>query len=95
VLDHLGKPDVRGGEIREWRRHLSDLAALPNVCCKLSGLVTEAFEGPMSNLQRYVAGEDDTLVGSVHDAIKTMAVVEACYASSADGATPIPGVKRE
>ena len=51
---------------------------------------TEAFEGPMSNLQRYVSGEDDTLVGSVHDAIKTMAVVEACYTSSADGATSIP-----
>jgi L-fuconolactonase len=42
VLDHLGKPDVRGGEIAQWRHHLRDLAALPNVCCKLSGLVTEA-----------------------------------------------------
>jgi len=42
VLDHLGKPDVRGGGLGEWRRHLEDLAALPNVCCKLSGLVTEA-----------------------------------------------------
>ena len=51
---------------------------------------TEAFEGPMSNLQRFVAGEDQTLVGSVHDAIKTMAVVEACYESSAAGGTPIP-----
>ena len=51
---------------------------------------TEAFEGPMSNLQRFVAGEDATLVGSVDDAIKTMAVVEACYESSARGGTPIP-----
>lgn len=51
---------------------------------------TEAFEGPMSNLQRFVAGEDKELVGSVHDAIKTMAVVEACYQSSARGGTPIP-----
>ncbi|HVD92261.1 MAG TPA: Gfo/Idh/MocA family oxidoreductase [Vicinamibacterales bacterium] len=51
---------------------------------------TEAFEGPMSNLQRFVAGEDGTLVGSVSDAIKTMAVVEACYGSSAHGSTPIP-----
>jgi predicted dehydrogenase len=51
---------------------------------------TEAFEGPMSNLQRFVGGEDDTLVGSVHDAIKTMAVVEACYESSAHGGTPVP-----
>ena len=50
---------------------------------------TEAFEGPMSNLQRFVAGEDTALVGSVHDAIKTMAVVEACYESSARGGTPV------
>lgn len=51
---------------------------------------TEAFEGPMSNLQRFVAGEDAALVGSLDDAIKTMAVVEACYISSAAGGTPIP-----
>ncbi len=50
----------------------------------------EAFEGPMSNLQRFVAGEDTTLVGSVDDAIKTMALVEACYESSERGGTPIP-----
>ena len=52
----------------------------------------EAFEGPMSNLQRYVAGEDASLVSPVEDAIKTMALVEACYQSSAAGATPIPQV---
>ena len=51
---------------------------------------TEAFEGPMSNLQRVVAGEDPTLVSSVDDAIKTMAIVEACYESSDHGAIPIP-----
>src|SRR6476660_8108879 len=48
---------------------------------------TEAFEGPMSNLQRFVAGEDDALVSPVADAIKTMALVEACYQSSARGST--------
>jgi predicted dehydrogenase len=52
----------------------------------------EAFEGPMSNLQRFVAGEDAALVSPVDDAIKTMAVVEACYESSAAGGTPIPRV---
>jgi predicted dehydrogenase len=51
---------------------------------------TEAFEGPMSNLQRYIAGEDAALVSPLDDAIRTMAVVEACYESSARGATPIP-----
>ena len=50
----------------------------------------DAFEGPISNLQRVVSGEDTVLVGSVDDAIKTMALVEACYASSQQGGTPIP-----
>ena len=49
-----------------------------------------AFEGPMSNLQRFIAGEDAALVSPVDDAFRTMAVVEACYESSARGATPIP-----
>jgi len=51
---------------------------------------TEAFEGPMSNLQRVVAGDDAALVSRVDDAFRTMAVVEACYASSAGGGTPVP-----
>jgi len=53
---------------------------------------TEAFEGPMSNLQRFLGGEDRALVSPVEDAIKTMAVVEACYTSSAAGSTPVPAV---
>lgn len=52
----------------------------------------EAFEGTMSNLQRFVAGEDSALVSPVDDALRTMAVVEACYTSSASGATPLPVV---
>jgi predicted dehydrogenase len=56
---------------------------------------TEAFEGPMSNLQRFIAGEDRALVSPVDDAIRTMAVVEACYASSALGGTPIGGGHRD
>lgn len=51
---------------------------------------TEAFEGPMSNLQRVVAGEDGALTSPVEDAFRTMAVVEACYISSAGSGTPIP-----
>jgi L-fuconolactonase len=42
VLDHLAKPDVRSGEIVQWKRGLQRLAEFPNVFCKLSGLVTEA-----------------------------------------------------
>jgi L-fuconolactonase len=42
VLDHAGKPDVRRGLLDPWRAHIAMLAGLPNVLCKLSGLVTEA-----------------------------------------------------
>ena len=42
VIDHLAKPDVRSGELREWERGLRRLAEVPQVFCKLSGLVTEA-----------------------------------------------------
>jgi L-fuconolactonase len=42
VLDHLAKPDIRGGERQTWARDLRRLAASPNVSAKLSGLVTEA-----------------------------------------------------
>jgi L-fuconolactonase len=42
VLDHAGKPDLRRGVLDPWRTHIAELARLPNVVCKLSGLVTEA-----------------------------------------------------
>lgn len=42
VLDHLAKPDIKGGDIGAWARDLRGLAGLPHVSCKLSGLVTEA-----------------------------------------------------
>ncbi|QDU89811.1 Amidohydrolase [Pirellulimonas nuda] len=42
VLDHLGKPAIAEGEIEVWRTGLNHLAERPNVCCKVSGMVTEA-----------------------------------------------------
>ena len=42
VLDHFGKPDVRGKKFEPWAADLKTLAAAPNVVCKLSGLATEA-----------------------------------------------------
>jgi L-fuconolactonase len=42
VLDHLAKPNIRAGEIREWEKGIRALAECPTVFCKLSGLVTEA-----------------------------------------------------
>ncbi len=42
LLDHLGKPDIRGEGYDAWRAHFDRLAERSNVWCKLSGLVTEA-----------------------------------------------------
>jgi L-fuconolactonase len=42
VLDHIGKPDIKHGQLQPWRTHLGELAAFPNVQCKVSGMVTEA-----------------------------------------------------
>ncbi|MCX5513952.1 oxidoreductase [Kaistia algarum] len=44
--------------------------------------VPDAFGAVMSNLQRYAAGEDASLDTDVHDSIRTMALVDACLASS-------------
>ncbi len=42
VLDHLGKPPIKNNEIKAWSADIENLAAHENVCCKLSGMVTEA-----------------------------------------------------
>ena len=47
VVDHLAKPTLGSAPDDEWARGLAAIAALPNVTCKLSGLVTEARRGAL------------------------------------------------
>lgn len=42
ILDHLGKPGVKDGQLEPWRSQMRELARLPNVHCKLSDLPVEA-----------------------------------------------------
>ncbi|MBM3850224.1 MAG: amidohydrolase [Verrucomicrobia bacterium] len=42
VLDHIAKPLIRDGLIEPWASQIRELARHPNVCCKVSGMVTEA-----------------------------------------------------
>jgi L-fuconolactonase len=42
VLDHCAKPGIRARELEPWKGDLRALSRLPNVSCKISGLVTEA-----------------------------------------------------
>lgn len=42
VLDHLAKPPIKSGAVDSWAHGMRELASLPNVYAKVSGLVTEA-----------------------------------------------------
>ena len=53
----------------------------------------DAFIGTMSNLQRFVVGEDAALVSPVADALQTMKLVEACYISDARGGINLDSIK--
>jgi L-fuconolactonase len=72
ILDHLAKPEIKAGKIKDWERDLRALAAQPHVFCKVSGLVTEAdWKGwKPSQLERYMDvafeafGADRIVLGS-------------------------------
>ena len=42
VIDHLAKPPIARNEFKDWSEALKSVARIPNIHCKLSGLVTEA-----------------------------------------------------
>ena len=42
VLDHIGKPGIKHGLREPWRSQMRELAALPNIVVKVSGVITEA-----------------------------------------------------
>ncbi|MFC0546836.1 amidohydrolase family protein [Kutzneria chonburiensis] len=55
VLDHCSKPPITTGELEPWATRVKELAQLPNVTCKLSGLVTEASKDwTIADLRPYV-----------------------------------------
>jgi predicted TIM-barrel fold metal-dependent hydrolase len=52
ILDHCGNPNLRSDagekEFEEWRERLREIADLPNVVCKISGIVVNTdLTGPM------------------------------------------------
>ena len=56
VVDHLAKPQIRLGQLDQWRLDLRRAAECGNIYCKLSGLVTEADWGrwTVADLRPYV-----------------------------------------
>lgn len=54
VIDHGAKPRIAEGHFRDWRHAMLRLAELDNVCCKLSGLLTEAGDQDPRALRPYI-----------------------------------------
>ena len=42
ILDHIGKPTIKGKSISTWKENIFELAKHPGIYCKLSGMITEA-----------------------------------------------------
>lgn len=42
VIDHLAKPYIKEQKISQWGNYMQKLGEMPNVYCKISGMVTEA-----------------------------------------------------
>lgn len=42
ILDHIGKPGIKAGLFEPWGAQIREMAKIPNVVCKLSGVTTEA-----------------------------------------------------
>lgn len=72
VLDHIAKPPIREGRLQPWLDGIRELAALPNVWCKVSGMVTEAAwkSWKLSDYEEYLNavflefGEERLMFGS-------------------------------
>lgn len=71
VIDHLAKPAMGGLPEAQWLLDMARLAALPQVECKLSGMVTEAGPGwnveqlrPFANHVLQVFGPERVMWGS-------------------------------
>jgi L-fuconolactonase len=99
VLDHIGKPGIKAGLLEPWRGQIRALAALPNVVCKLSGVITEADHAAWTcdqlepyirhvvdcfGFERVLFGSDWPVSEQTHRYGKWVAIVDGALA----GATP-------
>ncbi|ESQ75532.1 amidohydrolase [Asticcacaulis sp. AC402] len=67
IIDHGAKPPIAAGEMQPWADVIQRVAENPNIACKLSGLLTEAGDNPITPYADHlfeVFGPDRLLWGS-------------------------------
>jgi L-fuconolactonase len=42
IIDHIAKPYIKDKKVNQWANYMQKIGELPNVMCKVSGMVTEA-----------------------------------------------------
>lgn len=80
VLDHCGNPKIAAGEWDSWAGPMAEIAALPNVVCKVSGILANVDETwTVDQLRPYVEyvikrfGWDRVVWGSDHPVVTLFA----------------------
>ena len=76
ILDHCGNPKIGAGEWESWTTRMERIAALPNVVCKVSGILANVTEDwTTDQLRPYVEfvierfGWDRVVWGSDHPVV--------------------------
>jgi predicted TIM-barrel fold metal-dependent hydrolase len=76
ILDHCGNPKIGAGEWESWTTRMERIAALPNVVCKVSGILANVTEDwTVDQLRPYVEfvierfGWDRVVWGSDHPVV--------------------------
>ena len=103
VLDHMAKPKLRLNQFQPWADDLSRLAEHENICCKLSGLVTEAhWTGwtpeelhPYLNHALRVFGPDRLLAGSDWPVCLVASGYQRWWSTLMEWAHPLPREARQ
>lgn len=80
ILDHCGNPKIGDGEWENWTTRMERIAALPNVVCKISGILANVKPGwTVDQLRPYVEfcietfGWDRVVWGSDHPVVTLFA----------------------
>lgn len=102
VIDHGAKPRIRERILDPWRADMAALAARPKICCKLSGLVTEAAcDWRVEDLHPFVThllatfGAGRLLWGSDWPVVRRAGGYDAWRAASLELLAPLPEASRD
>ena len=102
VIDHLAKPRIKDHAVDDWLPAFREAAHFPNICCKLSGMVTEADWGGWTSddLRPYVHaaldlfGADRLMFGSDWPVCELAATYGEVHEALVDALGPISATER-